>query len=411
MELRAFGRWSLAAVTCLVALAPSCNVTPLPPPVPGSWLVLLCKAADAPQEPHPTSYYEELFSRTQRDLLFDYFDVASNHALDVSGSKIHGWFSMTVKTADIGPTVRNNSTPITRDQTARDCRASALGGILATGVSVDPNDYVGVITVINVPVDAGATGKSVVLSNQAETEVGFVTHEMLHVLGLDHSYTISPDASADHTWHGGTDAEYGDCWDMMSYLTCVFRFTTSHGIQGPELEGAYREKLTWMPPGRVFVQVAYTSSPSTITLAPVSLPARPGYLLAKIEVPNQGYYVVEYRESNGFDRAIPSSAVVIREQRNNSNTYLVTRQNGSTGWRKGDRFTDVNNYLSITVDDIVAGAATVTINPAFVPGGVAQLGDRCGDKYRGVVIPCAGALRCGQRGSPPLVSIDYYCQP
>jgi hypothetical protein len=372
--------------------------------------VLLCRASDAPQEPQPRAFYQALFGTAQRDLLFDYFDAVSDHALNVSGSEVFGWFGMSVNTATLSPAVRNNSLPVTRTQTARDCRASALGAIAATGQSVDPANYAGVITVINVPVDSGDAGeRSLVLFQQAENEVGFVAHEMLHVLGLDHSWRASADGSSDHAWKHGGDTEYGDCWDMMSFRTCVYTFQSTRGAQGPELEGAYREKLHWLPAGRLFTVGAYAAGIQTIALAPLGDPGQPGYLLAKIEVPNQGYYLVEYREAIRFDRGIPARAVVIREQRNNGLTYLVQRQGGAIAWQMGDAFTDTANYLRISVDDIHPGGATITINPAYSTA-PAQLGDICGDKYRGQVVPCAGAAQCGPRVTPPIQTIDWFCQ-
>src|SRR5207249_703033 len=115
-------------------------------------------------EPHPVQFYKDLFSKNPPNLLFNYFDMASDHTVDVSHTEVFGWFSMMVNTDTISPAKRNNTTPVTRTQTAHDCTASALGGIAATGISVDPANFAGVITVINVPVDSGATGeKSVVV--------------------------------------------------------------------------------------------------------------------------------------------------------------------------------------------------------------------------------------------------------
>lgn len=415
----AMGMLTVVAVIWLVALMKCDNPTPKAPPPPGSWLVLLCKAADASQEPQPKSFYKDLFSKGQRDLLFDYFDNASNHTVDVSGTEVYGWFPMTVNTADIAPNVRNNSMPVNRTQTARDCRASALGGITATGISVDPKDYAGIITVINVPVDSGDAGeKSVVLSRQAEDEVGFVAHEMLHVLGLDHSWRASQDGSSDHAWQHGGDVEYEDCSDMMSYRTCVYRFQTVRGPQGPELQGAYREKLGWLPSNRIQVVSGYPPGTTTIILAPVSDPSQPGALLAKIEVFNRlnsGRYVVEYRERSGFDRRLPYNAVMVREQRdrgipNRGITYLVTRQDGTTAWRKGDTFTDNGNHLSISVDDIFAGGARITVNTKYSSTPI-RLGDWCGDRDRGDVLPCPAGTECRRERLPSgLVTSDSFCQ-
>ena len=410
-SLRPARRAAAIAGFALATMASHCNTVPEPTPAPGSWLVLLCKASDAPTEPHPASFYRTLFDPAQPDLLWEYFDVESNHTLDVSHSEVFGWFPMSVKTADISPAVRNNGTPVKRSQTLADCKASALGGIAATGTSVDPANYIGTITVINVPVDAGAAGsKGLVLSDQAEGNIGFVEHEMLHVLGLKHSFTAAIDPGPDHAWHSGTDTEYQDCWDMMSYQTCVYTYASSRGQQGDGLQAAYREQLHWLPSMRVFDAGTVVGAPRTITLAPLSDPAKPGFLLAKMEVPG-GEYVMEYREPSGHDQAMPGPIVLIRERRDGGKTYLVTRSNNYPAWPAGDTFTDLANFLSVHVNAIAPGGASVTINTAYsVAAG--QNGDRCGDKYRGQVIACAAPLQCGpKRLTPPLITVDYFCLP
>ena len=403
--------WALLVVATSLLLASfNCNnVYSKPAPPPGSWLVLLCKASDAPQEPHPSSFYLTLFDKNQRDLLFDYFDLTSNHTLDVSATEVYGWFPMSVNTHDIAPDVRNNSTAVTRTQTAKDCIASSLGGMAAQGFSVDPSKYGGVLTIINVPVDSGDTGEKSVVSN-GDPDLSFYEHEMIHTFGQEnHSWRASADTSSDHVWDHGGDVEYNDCLDMMSYDTCVIMFQTpNNGGQGPELQSVYRQNLKWFPAGR---SVAATGiAPTTFTLAPLGDPSKPGPLVVTVEVPGKGAYLVEYRESVGFDRGFNSSAVIIRELRNNNITYLVTRQGGSFTWSKGEMFTDAGNYLSIHVDDIVPGKATVTINTVY-SGGPVGAGEICGDKYHGVVRSCPAGTQCQAKRSGQIQSIDYFCLP
>ncbi len=405
--MRSYAWVLLVAAVCLLLPAFNCqNVNTKPAPPPGSWLVLLCKASDAPQEPHPTSYYLTLFDKNQRDLLFDYFDLTSNHTIDVSGTEVYGWFPMSVDSATIGPNARNNSKPVTRAQTARDCIASSLGGMAVQGFTVDVSKYAGVLTIINIPVDSGDTGEKHVVSN-GEPDISFYEHEMIHTYGqVNHSWRTGPDTSSDHVWAHGGDAEYGDCLDMMSYLTCVRMFqTTSYGGQGPELQAAYRGNLKWFPAGR---SMSAGYGLSTVSLAPLGDPSKPGSLLATVEVPTRGSYLVEYREPTGFDRGIGSSGVVIRELRNNNITYLVVRQDGSITWSKGEMFTDVANYLSINVDDIVPGKATVTINTLY-SGGAVSAGDICGDKYHGQVRSCPAGTQCKPRMGAEIQTIDYFC--
>lgn len=397
---------ALVISTLIVSCTP---LAPTPTPRADAWLVFLCQASDSPQEPHTVGYYQELFDRNQPDLLFNYFQNASNSKIDLSGSEVYGWFKMTPNTSTLAPTARNNTTQPNRSQTAQDCKAAGAASFVASGKTIDPNKYSGFIAVVNVPVDAGATGTSVIAN--ANEPASFYAHEMLHVYGLDHSNVMSNDLSQDHSWELGADRVYNDCWDIMSYATCTYRFNTAnHNEQGPELQIAYREKLGWVAPARVFVKDSADPSPNVVTLSPVSEPNQPGPLMAKILVPGGVKYVVEYRVPTGFDRAIPGRAVVIRELRNDGKTYLVTRQNGRIGWATGEQFTDSANFLSITVDATTAQSATITINPRFSSS--ASLGDVCGNKYVGEVRTCPAAAVCKSRvlGRTQTQTTDYYCQ-
>jgi hypothetical protein len=397
-----------------------------PTPPPGSWLILLCNASDVLDDPHPAPFYESLFSKSRKDAYFEYFDAQSNHTLDVSGSRAFGWFRMGVDSNTIS--ARNNTTLVGREQTARDCRASAVVGLAAKGMSIDLSEFAGVVTVIHVApgatVDSGDAGEHmVVLKTQLESEIGMAEHEMLHALGVaHHSMTMSVDSSTDHTWSHPGDRDYWDCWDMMSYATCVYGYATPLGNQGPVLQNAYRAVLGWVPNARVVRISASDQAKETIALAPTSdTSPTAGTQLLEIEVENRGYYVVEYHQQLGFDRGLAYSAVVIRELRNDGVTRLVTRQNGAIGWKKGDTFTDAANYISIYVDDVVApigpngaspGSATVTVSQLY-SSGAAAAGDVCGDKYHGVVRDCPAGTECrasvSNTRTDRLQSIDFYC--
>lgn len=153
-------RWilRLMIVPMLFALSgcPSVPTSPVSAPPPGSWLVFLCKASDIPTEPQSVSFYSQMFARGTPDLLWDYFDKVSSQRLDVSGSRVFGWFTLPVTEAEI--LQRNNSAPVTRSKTAQDCRTAAAVGLARQGLTVDPSQYVGVISIINMAADAGQAG-------------------------------------------------------------------------------------------------------------------------------------------------------------------------------------------------------------------------------------------------------------
>lgn len=389
------------------------NPTRIPPPAAGSRLVFLCKASDDASEPQNADHYRALFNRNQRDLMFDYFQTISGGALDVSGTEVYGWFTMSVSTAQLAPTIRNLITSPGRAQTVQDCKSAGAAALLATGRLIEPDNYAGIIAVINVPVDAGSSGFDVVAN--ANEPASFYGHEMLHTMYIPHSNLMAADLLGDHSWNLGGDVPYNDCRDIMSYDICIYTFNTpAHGKQGPELQVAYKQKLGWVPAARIFARDNRVELPSTVILAPVSEPNLPGFLMANIEIANVGNYVIEYRVPSGFDRAIPNAAVVIRELRSNGETYLVQRQNTETGWQQGQQFTDKGNFLSINVDAMTPQSATITINPRY--SNSLSAGDICGNKYIGIALQCPVGTACNPRitppatrGDPPLVSVDYFC--
>jgi hypothetical protein len=102
-------------------------------------------------------------------------------------------------------------------------------------------------------------------------------------------------------------------------------------------------------------------------------------------------------------------AVVIRELRSNgSHMWRTGRAVASAGPREsGSPIADT--YVSIAVDSIVPGAATIIVNNAY-SASPAALGEWCGEKSRGQVRACAAGLQCDARRTGQLVSIDWFCQ-
>jgi hypothetical protein len=97
-----------------------------------------------------------------------------------------------------------------------------------------------------------------------------------------------------------------------------------------------------------------------LTLAPIGSPGATYPLMARINVGKDMFYVVEYRSPVRFDRGGPSAAVVIREYDGNV-TGVVQRSTGGTDWRVGEQFTDLNNLISVSVDQLDLGFAVITV--------------------------------------------------
>lgn len=382
---------------------PTFPLVPIVPSQPGAWLVFLCRAADAPDEPHTTEYFNDLFVRENDNLVHDFLERNSHGRIDVSGTAVFGWFRMAVKRADIAPDVRNNGTNPNRSRTVEDCKTAGFTALLAEGRAIIPDQYAGFIAVINVPVDAGQVGGSIV-ANQDEP-VSFFEHEMLHVYGLDDSFNLGNDSTEDHSWGSSRFERYSDCWDIMSYATCAFSFDTrTHGSTGPGLNLAYQSLLGWLESERIVTKVVKSSAdrvPLTVTLSAVSEPERSGPMMAVVRLPHGVRYAIEFRKNTGFDSAIPRSEVVIREWRSDGRTYLIRQKDGRIGRVPGPTFfTDTRNFLSIRVDAIApTGGATLTIDPSYSPIGRI-------DDANMQINSAPSSLRDGQSGSVSVTSTN-----
>lgn len=370
----------LIAVTTSVAQAQA-----IVPEAPSAWLMFLCQASDNDDMPHAPSYYQELFDPANPDMLDAYFKEMSFGKVSVKGSKVFGWFRMNVNTA-----VLNARSNPTRHLTLAECIDAGVASLNAQGRPIKPDQWAGVIAIINVGTDAGQTGQGVV-GNSGET-IAFFEHEMTHALGLPkHTHNLPNNATADHVWGAPIQDVYNDPWDIMSFNRGQWSYDPpggTHGFAGPTLNMAYRSLLNWVPAGRIVTMTVTDDDSRGINrykLIPVSEPQRPGTLGVVVALPNSVRYVVEYHRPTGYDRAVLRGEVVVREWRADQDTYLVRQVNGHVGYFAGEApFTDKTNFLSIKVISMGTNgdAATVSINTRFskssdCPGQCRRDRDQC----------------------------------
>src|SRR5947208_1417781 len=60
------------------------------------WTMLLCKYGDLATEPKPPSYFQTLLTESGAGTgnLFDYFRDVSYGQIDLTGSRVYGWYSL-----------------------------------------------------------------------------------------------------------------------------------------------------------------------------------------------------------------------------------------------------------------------------------------------------------------------------
>jgi hypothetical protein len=275
------------------------------------WAVILCKFSDQPAEPYPPDYYRECFTESGmgKGREFDYFRQVSYGHVDMVGSKVFGWFSMT-----------SHATPeLATLHYPGDRRKLADWGItVARDNHIDLIPFCGVLVVYNFQTDSGAAGwHLVVLGNhKRDWSPTFNCHELGHGFDLPHSWSARP------------DVEYGDPWDMMSAMR-VCTFGNQFGANGPGFNAFNLRRLGCIPADRIWSHAGNFAS-QTISLAALNEPDAKGYLMASITGAAEGgaktEYVIEFRRKRGWDAGIPRDTVLVHEVRANGVCYLISRK-------------------------------------------------------------------------------------
>jgi hypothetical protein len=349
------------------------------------WAVIMCKYSDRPNNPSdvqpPQSFFRDLFTEqgARRGGVFDYIADMSGGAVDMTGSTVHGWYSMTDSLAthfQLGSADGGAS-----DAKAQTCLNAAAAD--PTFPAADIATYYGIITVFNDSANYYAWGgpatytvggvtrlyRTAVLSAQ-NWAPSAAAHEVLHGYGLPHS-----------NGNGGT-AE-GDPWDIMSNAKPppVFFFEPSGSpfenvvfvgpASGPALNAAYRDRLGWIPAARQLSVNTLAPSPTPIVLAGLERPTASGFLMTRIRLGLSTLsYVVELRHPTRWDRGIPNDAVLVRFIQGGE-AYLRPATNGANHLKAGDSFRDAAENLTVSVlgIDTVNGTAVVRIS-GFMPGNI-----------------------------------------
>lgn len=322
------------------------------------WAIILCKFSDRPGEPQPVDYYEDLYVRHGTGGLADYWNDVSFGNIDLTGSRVFGWFTMNHSTADVSQL----TFPGQRDvlvQWGRDAAAAA-------GIDLTP--FRQVLVVHNYGIDHGAAGNGIVIVHQdpALCEMGFISHEMGHGFGLPHSLSANP------------DFEYGDGWDVMSFATTTYQFPiTFRGSSGHATVGLNArnvDALGVLEPSRRWSAPAADFS-ATVVLDPLNQPqiGNHGALVATVPQSSGSRWTLEFRHKGGWDQAIPENAVVLHEVRTDTRSYL---QPGI--WRRftaGQNGTIPNPNVFFRVTSITTAPATATIRLWDLPEGCVRRED------------------------------------
>lgn len=261
------------------------------------WSWLLCKTSDAPAPTYTAARYSRMLVQLGQGGLADYWREVSYNSLNVDGSSVHGWYTMTQNTAQM--------TALGRWDKVNACKAAAA----AAGYTPPAGNQVGIIAHPSVDM-FGWTGGAFL---PPDVDVGGTAHESGHGIALNHSFSNDPDyRNADWAQIG----EYDNPWDVMSWANCYSMVTTSFGGGPPGLTAFHLDRMGWLPRSRIITFGADGVSSQSITLSALNASSVSGPLIVRIPFDPgdlQRHYTVEYRRKAGWDAGIPQNTVMINE--------------------------------------------------------------------------------------------------
>ena len=325
--------------------------------------IILCKFSDQPQESRPPSFYQNCFTEAGAGSggAFDYWRDVSFGKLDLTGSKVFGWYQMP-----------NHAT---QDLVGLFRESFVSWGIDTARLhKVDLSPFFGIIVVFNVATDSGYVGGNQMVLGYKPNEWSptFNSHEMGHVFGLDHSFDTSPTSFDPHS--DPRPGAYRDRWDIMS-ASNVWTFNNALGGNGPGLNAAYLDKLGCVQSNRIWAPPEPEPDfGGSVTLAALNHPEASGPLMIKISLlsgPNpssvKSTYTVEFRRKTGWDAGIPRDTVLIHEVRLDGLSYLQTTELGPE-FLPGSEFSLASRSLSLKVVkfDTVASTAEILVQLSSV---------------------------------------------
>jgi M6 family metalloprotease-like protein len=335
------------------------------------WAILLCKFKDDDSEPYVRQRYEDLFTSSGVGKLnmVDFFRDMSHGQLDLSKSKVFGWYTLDMNRSDYLAGLVDG---LTSEQVGA-VISKARGDLIASARKAASDDltkngpFFSVVVCMNVPTDlfGGGTGAVCDDGRWADNTAGpgmssmspsLLGQEMGHVYGLAHS-------RAD-----GSTEDYMDPWDVMSnarrYMSPHPNFTDLDVRArpvfrlGPGLNAANMAGVGWLDESRVW-STSNESFDTVVKLRPLHRRDLPGFLAARL-----GKFLVEFRIKEGWDAGLDRAAVLVHRFDDNQ-SYLMSANNGDQDLVAGSVFGTTNTGSSLaTIFVGASGVEVVEINAA-----------------------------------------------
>lgn len=293
------------------------------------WAVLLVKWAGTTDEPHSLDFYQQVFTTAGRGKhnVIDYWSDVSHGNVDLSGSRVLGWFTIDKRREDWQAEFNRAFAELQKDPGSAKKAAEVnrirqepveLAKQAVAQAKIDLGKFYGVIMLTNIDTDEWGLDRTVAYSAD-HFDMTNLCHEMGHGYGLAHSQDTSYQ-------------DYTDPWDVMSANNVsAISFPELDQVTarcGPILNAVNMDVLNWLEPSRVWSG----SGTATIELRPLIRPDLPGFLAARVDG-----FLIEFRVPVSWDGGIGAACVQARSLVN-GHSVLFPARSGMTAMRAGDVF-------------------------------------------------------------------------
>ena len=238
-----------------------------------------------PKEPRTKQYYEKLMTQagTGEELLLDYFADMSGNRVSLQDSFVSGWHTIPGSWEDLKNKGRYGQIQA-GIETARQ-----------NDVPISATDYIFVYMYL--PPESNTAGNGVLGHPETES-LEFVTHEILHLFNIHHSYSID----------GGV---YDDPFDIMSALASRGFSATEYSQRGPGMNIFNRTQLGWLDTSTIFWFNENSTRSQSVNIHSLSNPNSPSPIGARVQTYPGEYYSIELRTKEFWDRGFDTSVSLI----------------------------------------------------------------------------------------------------